>query len=269
MPAGSNAASPTMDEAQHIAFAVVIITIIILVMLATMSVLMVVNANRRVKHNAEMARLAQQREREVMHAQREAVEQTLNEVGRELHDNVLQLLGVAQIGLNTVLEGGPDRSRLILSRDALEQGVAEVRRMSHDLNAELWQQRSLADAISVEADRVQRVARVQVHLLVDQPPTTLPPDANTILFRVFQVILTNALKHSGADRIDITLGARNGPILSISDNGIGFDTKTTKHNAGYVNIHERCRLIGYEATCETQPGGGCTWHITPLNDHVV
>lgn len=256
-----------MGETDHIAFAVVVITIVILAMLVTMGVLMVVNANRRVRHNAEMAAAAQQREREVMHAEREAVQQTLNEVGRELHDNVLQLLGVTQIGLNTMLEEGPDRARLVTSRDALEQGVTEIRRMSHDLHGELWKERSFVDAISAEAERLQRVARVQVHLLQDDILPDLAPDTKIILFRVFQVILTNALKHSGADRIDIVLKATPGLVIIVSDNGMGFDPQRVNPHAGMNNIHQRCAVIGYHATCQTATNGGCTWRIQPLAEH--
>lgn len=252
-----------MDETRHIVFAVVVITIIIVLMLVTMGILMVVNANRRIRHRAEVAELAQQREREVMHAEREAVQHTLHEVGREIHDNVLQLLGVAQIGLNTVLEEGPDRARLNTSNDALDQGITELRRMSHGLNLDLWQKRSLADAISTEADRVQRVSRVQVHLLQDEDLPNLPPDTNIVLFRVFQVILTNALKHSGADRIDISLKATPALAISITDNGMGFDPERTTAHAGLTNIHKRCALIGYSATCHTSTGGGCTWNLAP------
>ena len=42
---------------------------------------------------------------------------------------------------------------------ALVEGVEEVRRLGHDLNTDMWQQRSLADAISAEAERVERVPR--------------------------------------------------------------------------------------------------------------
>lgn len=258
-----------MDETDNIVFGVVIITIIIIVMLVTMGVLMVVNANRRVHHRAELAEAAQQRERAVMHAEREAVHQTLHEVGRELHDNVLQLLGVTQIGLNTLMEEGPDHGRLVMSRDALEQGVAEIRRMSHDLHGDLWQKRSLADAISAEAERVQRVARVHVHLRQDDQLPEPVPDTKIILFRVFQVILTNALKHSGADRIDIQLKATPGFSFVLADNGVGFDPAHITTHAGLKNIHERCAVIGYGATCHASPGGGCTWHVNPLEPHAA
>lgn len=259
-----------MSETQRIVFAVIITTVIIVLMIATMIFLMMVNTNRRIRHRAQLAELQQQQQRAIMDAEREATQHTLRELGRELHDNVGQLLAVAQLGVNTVLGENDGDVRLSAARDALEQGLDEVRRLGHDLNTDLWQHRSLVDAISAEAERIERVARVQVHLLREGAITSPPPDTSTVLFRVFQLILTNALKHSGADRIDITLGGGgigNGLMFTVADNGMGFDPERTAIHAGLVNIHKRCALIGYEAHCNAAPGGGCTWRVQPLSIH--
>ncbi|MBL7951137.1 MAG: hypothetical protein JNM62_05405 [Flavobacteriales bacterium] len=260
-----------MNETQRLVFAVVIITLVIVLMVLAMVALMVVNAQRRVRHSMDLAEADRQREREVMAAEREAVQQTLTEVGRELHDGVGHTLSVAQMALNTLVQDGPDPNLLAASREAVDQGAEEVRRLGRSLNSELWAKRSLADAISLEADRIQRVARVQVHVLMEEDLPKLPPDTNTVLFRVFQVILTNAMRHSGADRIDITIrpGGAQDLVLTIADNGMGFDPETTTTHAGLANIHKRSALIGYKAECITAPGGGCTWHLQPLAPHAA
>lgn len=248
---------------------IIVSTLTILLFTGLVVLLLVLNNTRRIRHRAELAELQQQKDEAVMEAEREATQHTLRELGRELHDNVGQLLAVAQMGVNTVLEEGPDNPRLSAARDALEQGTDEVRRLGHDLNSDLWQQRSLVDAISAEAERLERVARVQVHLLVKGIPPALEPDTSTVLFRVFQVIITNALKHSGADVIDITVAGEPHFALTITDNGMGFDPERTTAHAGLVNIHKRCALIGFVARCTTAPGGGCTWHLQPLSAHAT
>jgi len=256
-----------MDERTQIILVVVVGTVLILSMVGLIGLLLVVNNNRRIRHSAQLAELQQQQERAVMDAEREATQHALRDIGSELHDNVGQLLAVAQLGMNTVLEEGVGDIRLADARDALEQGAEEVRRLGHDLNSELWKQRSLVDAISAEAERLERVARVQVHLLVDGGTLALEPATSIVLYRLFQVIITNALKHSGADVIDIQLVTAPHFTLTVSDNGVGFDPQHTEAHAGLVNIHKRCALIGYHAQCTTAPGGGCTWHLQPLPEH--
>ncbi len=245
---------------------------ILLVMCLFMGFLLVLNNTRRIRHRAEVAEMRQQQDRAVMEAEREATQHTLRELGSELHDNVGQLLVVSQLGVNSVLDELGDHPRLAAARDALEQGLDEVRRLGHDLNSDLWKHRSVVDAICAEAERLERVARVQVHIQRVGAPALPDADTSTVLYRVFQVIIANAIKHSGADRIDILLQPAEhgeGLVLAVTDNGLGFDTATTKPHAGLVNIHKRCALIGYQATCTTRPGGGCTWHIRPLTSHAA
>lgn len=256
-----------MNTAMDMEWTVIIGTMVMLLMLGFVVLLLILNNNRRIRHSAQLAKLHQQQERAVMDAEREATQHALRDIGSELHDNVGQLLAVAQLGVNTVLEEGVGDSRLADARDALEQGAEEVRRLGHDLNTELWKQRSLVDAISAEAERLERVAHVQVHLQVEGGTTVLEPATSIILFRVFQVIITNALKHSGANEIDIQLVTTPHFTLRVSDNGVGFDPQQTVTHAGLANVHNRCALIGYQAQCSTTPGGGCAWHLQPLPEH--
>jgi signal transduction histidine kinase len=255
-----------MGGTTNLAVILVFIGVIVMTICAFAGFLLVLNNTRRIRHRAELAELHLQREKEVITAEREATRQTLREVGRELHDNVGQLLTVAQLGLNTALEEHAD-ARLNASRDALDQGIEEVRRLGHSLDSELGPQRSFADAISHEAERIERVGRVNVHVQVKGMPPDLAPETRTILFRVFQEVMNNAMKHSRADTISVTMDAGPPPLLSISDNGRGFDLEATAGNGGLRNIRHRCMLIGYDASCVSAPGAGCTWTIEQRTVH--
>ncbi len=246
---------------------VIIGTLVLASFMGFVVLLMVMNTNRRIRHRAELAELRMQRDQEVMSAEREATRQTLHEVGRELHDNVAQLLTVAQLGLNNALDGAPPDPRLNASREALDQGIEEVRRLGHDLNTDMWQRRSLADAISATAERIERVGRLRAHVLVRGELPVLPGDTATILFRVFQEVVQNAVKHSGADTLSITLDVGPPLALTVSDNGRGFNVANTAGNNGLLNIRRRCALIGFSAECTSAPGTGCTWIFEQQNDH--
>lgn len=252
-----------MDDTGRIVLAVVIGTVLVLSMIFFVVMLLVVNANRRHKHLAQLADLELKRHQEVMQAEREATRQTLREVGRDLHDNVGQLLTVAQLGLNTVLDGNDTDPRLHASRDVLEQGIDEVRRLGRTLNTDLWEERSLGEAIQAEAVRLERVGHVKAHVLHNGELPELPPDSKTILFRVFQEIIANALRHGSADVIKIELGGSDHFRLSVIDNGRGFDPEQIAQESGLLNIRKRCALIGFEARCTSSIGKGCSWQIQP------
>jgi len=243
-------------------------TSVLLGLIAFVVLLVVLNNSRRLQHRTALAEAERLRNAEVQRAEREATQHTLREVGRELHDNVAQLLTVAQMGLGNVLEEPTPDGRLLAARDALDQGIEEVRRLGHDLNSDRWQQRSLRDAIGTAAERIERVGRVRALVVQQGDPPEPDADTRIILFRVFQEVVNNALKHSGADTLTITLHGTAALALTIADNGRGFDPAHTASAGGLFGIRKRCALVGYTAHCTSTPGQGCTWTLEPeTNDH--
>jgi two-component system, NarL family, sensor kinase len=241
-------------------------TLVVLGLLVFVVLLIVLNNARRLQHRAQLAEAEHLRKGEVQGAEREATQHTLREVGRELHDNVAQLLTVAQMGLGNVLEEPGADARLLAARDALDQGIEEVRRLGQDLNSDRWQHRSLRDAIGKTAEGIERVGRVKA--LVVLQGVAPEPDADTriVLFRVFQEVVNNALKHSGADTLTITLHGTGALAITVADNGRGFDPDRVTSNGGLMGIRKRCALVGYSAACTSTPGQGCTWTIAPQAD---
>lgn len=243
---------------------VIIGTSVLLGLIAFVVLLVVLNNARRTRYRAELAEAERLRKDQVATAERETTRHILREIGRELHDNVGQLLAVAQLGLNNELDERGTNARLTAARDALEQGLDEVRRVGHHLNTDLWQHRSLADAISAEAERLERATRLRVELQVMQPLPFVPSDTSTVLFRIFQLLVTNTMKHSGSPVLHILLEpAGAGLRLRISDEGRGFNARGSSPGAGIHTVHQRCALISYEAHCESTPGNGCAWTIEP------
>ncbi|MCB0768570.1 MAG: hypothetical protein KDB95_15280 [Flavobacteriales bacterium] len=251
-----------MSDEGRFVFAVVVATILLIGMVGLMGLLMVVNTSRRQRYRADLAEAELQRTRAVQLAEREGVEQTLAEVGRELHDNVGQLLTVVQMGLRNMEAERRDDPAATGTMEALEQSIEEVRRLGRSLNQELWQERSIVEALRLEGDRIGRLGRVNVTMHEDGHAAEPNADTKIILFRTVQEVLNNALRHSGATAIGIT--AWGDPLsIRVTDNGKGFDRGTTKNGGGLLNIINRCELIGYHATLDAQPGKGCSWTLTP------
>lgn len=228
---------------------------------------LIINNNRRLHHLAALAEAERLREAEVQRAEREAVQQTFNEVGRELHDNIAQLLSVALLGVGNALRKHGHDDLLSTARDALVQGDEELRRLAHGLNSDMWRKRELADAIGEAAERIERVARIKAHVVRKGAVPAFDGDTSTILYRVFQEAVNNAVRHSGASMLTITLDAGPPFALTITDDGQGFDVAAIKEHAGLNNIRRRCALIGFSAQCVSTPGQGCIWKIIQSHDH--
>jgi len=256
-----------MNGSDQVVFTIVVSTILFLLIIGLVVALMIINSNCRRKHVVELAEFQLQRDQEVMSAEREATEQTLTEVGRELHDNIGQLLTATQMGFrNNLDEDIQEEGAIGRSMETLEQTIEEVRRLARSLNSDLWRDRTLVDAIAFECERLSRMRVVAMRFEHGGDVFEIDNDSKTILFRCFQEVISNAIRHGQARNIDVALSVKGGPVLKISDDGRGFDAEKTTKGAGLNNIRRRSRLIGFTAEVDSEVGNGCAWTFAPANN---
>ena len=100
---------------------------------------------------------------------------------------------------------------------------------------------------------------VELHVDCDAAPRAAG-DAEVL--RVAQEALQNALRHAGAERIDISLQADNGRLrLAVTDDGVGFDPADPALRArrlGLTSMEERARALGGRLSIDSRPGEGTT-----------
>ena len=89
-------------------------------------------------------------------------------------------------------------------------------------------------------------------------PQVMGPPA-LCLYRIAQEALGNALRYSGASRVDVGLSRDEGYLsLTVSDLGRGFDPQgvRSKGGLGLISMEERVRLLGGDVSIESRPGDG-------------
>lgn len=174
-------------------------------------------------------------------------------VSRELHDSISQLLVSAKYGIEGALghtrKGSKINQPIEKSITALDEAISEVRRISMDLRPSILDDIGLAAAIKGLGAEFSTHSNFTV--LVDAEPVQdlLSDEAKTALYRVVQESLTNAVRHSGADKVSIILKKTKTKIqLDIKDDGNGaplgvrFLKETTGH--GLRNMQERIDSFG-------------------------
>jgi two-component system sensor histidine kinase NreB len=90
-------------------------------------------------------------------------------------------------------------------------------------------------------------------------PTFIPKDVSLSLYRIIQEGLRNISKHACAEHISVSLkGMDHDVLLSVQDDGIGFDWAEVKEKPGLglSSMRERARLIHGELSIQSQPGKG-------------
>jgi len=192
----------------------------------------------------------------------DAQEEERGRVARELHDSISQILVSVRYALELArrrLGLGDDRASESLDKGlgALGQAIQEVRRISRDLRPGVLDDLGLGPALQSLTDDFSARTGIEVAFQTVVFRNRLDEDARIALYRIAQEALTNIERHSGADRVDMSLrGHRAGAVLRIADNGAGMAAKGRQSGLGLRNMSERMEQLG--GTLKVTSGAGGT-----------
>ncbi len=190
-------------------------------------------------------------------------------IARELHDKVIQSLLVVANRLHALEDGNhgnisPDTKKqmeeiLVM----LLRTVDDVRRLSYSLSPRILDNAGLLPALRWLAEQVSSQGGTKVEIKVKGREHRLPPELEPVLFRIVQEALNNALRHSGASLIVVTLDFLSSDFrVTIEDNGCGFCPPTALENyvsqgkLGLARIEQQVRLLGGTLDIHSEPGEG-------------
>jgi signal transduction histidine kinase len=189
------------------------------------------------------------------------------EIGKELHDNINQILSTTKLYLELAKNDNNQRLNLI-SRSAgnIHNAIHEIRNISRSLVpssiGDLGLQDSVADLVS--SVRMTKAIHVEFYPQGDID-TRLTAKTKLTLFRIIQEQVNNVLKHSGARNLIIELiltEAGRTIELDITDDGKGFNPeKVRKTGLGLSNITSRAELSGGKVNIQSAPGRGCKLRV--------
>jgi two-component system sensor histidine kinase UhpB len=191
-------------------------------------------------------------------------------VARELHDEIGQTLTAVTIQAERAADGDPAQAPQALRgvADAVRESLDEVRRIARELRPEALDDLGLVNALIALCTRVgaQEGPRVKRELQGVLPP--LSAEVELVLYRIAQESLTNALRHSDADSVTVSLEAdTNSVTLRVADDGRGMPMELPRGTAGIAGMRERALLVGGRLTIESRPGQGTEVRLTiPLEE---
>jgi signal transduction histidine kinase len=204
-----------------------------------------------------------------------AILQERQRFGMDLHDGIIQSIYAIGLMLEEsahVIDTTPQETKTLLQQSlrGLNDVIRDIRNYILDLRPQRFQGRDLRSGLQeLTRDlRANSILTVQVH--ADGADLNRLSNEQTVeLLHIAQEALTNVSKHARATRVDVTLSNVGGAlVLTIADNGIGFDPARAAKGAGHGlrNMRERARAMGGEL--EIQPrdqGGSCLTIELTLN----
>lgn len=193
----------------------------------------------------------------------EAQEKERIQIGMELHDNIKQILAISQLHIDIVKQFIKEQKDpyevLNKTRSLIGNAISEIRKLSHQLIPIIDTIPDFNNVIKILVSNLSQEVCFNVTLDLNQEVADLIMKKDLInIYRIIQEQLNNILKHAEAKNVIISLGkSQNGFLLSVKDDGKGFDVSQIRSGIGLNNIKRRTMLLNGRMEIKTEPGNGC------------
>ena len=193
-----------------------------------------------------------------------AQEEERKRVSRELHDGVGQALYSIIVKVKMTKRTIEDQQMIEVLQDMesmVGQAMKEVKELATQLRPSALDDLGLIPALRSYITRCREIYGIQMMLRVEGVQGRFSPEIETALYRICQEALTNAVKYSGTDAIDIILTHTDDYIqLTVQDYGQGFDMSHVltedKGGIGLFSMQERATLLQGEVIIRSEQGRG-------------
>jgi signal transduction histidine kinase len=231
-------------------------TTIILLFIAGIVMFIFQYRKRKVLHEKEKQLLYEQYQTELLNSQLEMQQQTMQHIGREIHDNVGQKLTLASLYSRQLVQSqNPEKISAI--GGIIDEALAELRLLSKTLTSPMPVQDDILLLLQHEAEQINKSGLCNLQVECMEPGINLATERKNTLFRLLQEFIQNSLKHAQCRRISITLRkTENKLYITATDDGIGFNVKTGSKGIGLQNMQGRAEQLNarYEFSSVEEKG---------------
>jgi PAS domain S-box-containing protein len=221
--------------------------------------------NRVLKNEVAQRRQAERLRTDLLRRLDSAQEDERRRVARDLHDQVGQTLTALTLAVRATRDAGALPALVSARLSEVQRAAEELGREVHELAVRL--RPTALDDLGLHAALGQLLsdwsARTRIEVdcqLADLEAARLPPDFETVLYRVVQEALTNVARHARAARASVVVQRINGSVIAVvEDDGVGFEPHTaTTDRLGLLGLSERVTLAGGTLSIESAAGQGTT-----------
>ncbi len=207
---------------------------------------------------ADLERRVEARTREVRRLSAALVETQRREqarIAQLLHDHLQQLLYGARMRLRSVSDAAPDDVQAVDT--ILVNAIQATRTLAAELAPPVLREEGLGAALCWLSGHIEEVHGLRVAAEVDEGVPVVPRHVQDLLFQLARELLFNVVKHAGVDEAALALRTRDETlILTVVDEGRGFDAASTEYGYGLSSARERVALVEGDFRVESAEGRG-------------
>lgn len=200
----------------------------------------------------------------------EAQERERSDLGKELHDNVNQMLTAVKLYVENI-KYYPEQSEAFVQKSIVlvERSINEIRRLSRALVTPTIRDVGFEATLQELVDSYREMHLFDIQLTLDFNEGDLDNGVKLTVYRILQEAFNNTIKYAKASLVEIKiLATRNNLKLDYLDDGVGFDLATVRKGLGLSNIKNRTDAYKGKMRIKSAPGHGCHIKIIfPLYKH--
>ncbi|NBW38793.1 MAG: sensor histidine kinase [Cytophagia bacterium] len=189
-------------------------------------------------------------QKELLKAYVEGTEKERERIARELHDDIGSRLGSLKRFIDS-------KQRNVELENQIDIICRDVRTMSHQLAPPSMQVSGLRQLVQQLTEETSKQTGINIEAQYYDLPDTMHGETVHHLFRIVQEGLNNIVKHAQASEVDLQFFVHeNELVLTIEDNGRGFDTSKNASGIGLQNMKVRTESLNGHLDISSQPGNG-------------
>lgn len=180
-------------------------------------------------------------------------------ISAELHDHIGQMLTAVALQLDRLHARLPDElaGECLSAREGVTATIGDVRRLASQLRPETLDTLGLLPTLRDLTVELAHRTGMRIDRTLPPALPALTADQELVIYRVAQEGLTNALRHAGAERIELSLADTGGTVtLVVRDDGRGSDGTPRRPAGGVRTMHERAMSVGAQVRIDAARGGG-------------
>lgn len=214
----------------------------------------------------EKVRLEQMIVEEKVNAQKEVAkaiidtqEKERSEIGKELHDNVNQVLTTIKLYIENV-KSYPEHSQEFLDKSVMltQRAINEIRALAKQLVTPVMKDLGFEATIHELIDHYYSLSLFKLDFSFELAEAELEKGLKLTIYRIIQEQLNNIVKYAKATKVSIRIWQEKYTLkVFIEDDGVGFDTQSNTDGLGLNNIKNRAEIYKGKITLSSSPGMGC------------
>src|SRR5579871_5398006 len=268
------------DQNQEIYALILIGIVLALVLVGFIMIILFLYQRRQHRQEKQLTEIKTRYEQELLRSQLEMQESTFKTIAMELHDNIGQVLSVVKLSLSIlpIDKEHPAYESVQNSRQMLNKVIYDMGNLTKSLHTDRIAQIGLLEAVRFDLESLGRTGLIEAGIEVVGEEYQLEDQRSIFIYRMFQEMMNNILKHSHATQVNIVINYSidNKFVLKVEDNGVGFDIEKKRTQAssssgiGLKSMTNRASLIGAQITVQSQPGKGTSIRVElPLGKETI